>query len=224
MVLAALAVQALLLAQVPSYASPAHEQSVHGTIAGFDGKYHLRLRDDRGYFDDVTLHQGTIIAPRGLRLQAGMRVTIRGAADGATFDADEIDAPDETAPAESYGSTYGYGTVGMWGAPYYGWDNSVYAPYGGYYGPYNGYYYAPYVVAPPVYVIQNPATGPTPAPPHRTFRRPLSPAEQPQVMRVAPPSRVVPQYVAPPAPPPRAPEVRQMESRPAPPPSGPNRH
>lgn len=189
MVLAALAVQALLLAQVPSYATPAREQTLHGTIAGFDGKYHLRLRDERGWFDDVTLHQGTVITPRGLRLQPGMRVTIRGAADGATFDADEIEAPDESAPGTSYDDGM------LYGAPY-GWGNTLYPPYGGYYYPPYGVY-APgtYVGPPQIYVIPVPVARPTPAPPHRSYRRPLTVPQAPP--HPAPPPRAAPPHPAP---------------------------
>lgn len=193
MVLAALAVQALFLAEVPAYATPAHEQTLRGTIAGFDGKYHLRLRDERGWFDDVTLHQGTVITPRGLRLQPGMRVTIRGAADGTTFDADEIEAPDETAPGSPYDMQYG--TVGTWSSSPYGWNNTFYSPFGGYYYPPYGWYGPGTYLGPPqIYVVPVPVVRPTP--PHRVFRRPLV-MPPPQA---APPRPVLPRPAPPPHP------------------------
>lgn len=174
MVLAALAVQALLLAQLPSYATPARERTLRGTIAGFDGRYHLRLRDERGWFDDVTLHQGTVIRPGGLRLQPGMRVTIRGAADGATFDADEIEALGETVPGTPDDAGMPYGTVGTWSTLSYGWNTTLYSPYSGpFFPPYGSY-------GPQIYVIPVPVSAQTPAPPHRSYRRPLTmPPPQP---------------------------------------------
>src|ERR1700740_388543 len=97
--LAILASAGVLAAAQDPYSTPAQESTLTGTIASFDGKYHLRLRDDRGAFDDITLHHGTVITPTGQRLTAGMRVTVNGAADGATFDADQIDVAPEDATA-----------------------------------------------------------------------------------------------------------------------------
>ena len=76
----------------PSYARGADE-TIHGRIQSFDGAYHLTVRDDRGYVDDVTMHQGTIINPTGLTLQPGMVVSIDGFNAGRTFAANEIDTP-----------------------------------------------------------------------------------------------------------------------------------
>jgi hypothetical protein len=79
----------------PSYARPAvnGEETIQGRIASFDGKYHVQLRDDRGYVDNIELHQGTVINPTGLSLQPGMTVTIMGYNRGPVFAANEIDTP-----------------------------------------------------------------------------------------------------------------------------------
>ena len=84
-------------AQVPSYARNGGD-TIRGTIASVDGKYDISVRDDRGYIDNVSLHDGTIINPTGLTLAPGELVTIEGRPAGATFVADEIDTP----------YTYGY--------------------------------------------------------------------------------------------------------------------
>ncbi len=76
---------------VPSYASPSSEQSVHGVVVNFDGKYALQVRDRRGYLDNVRLHQGTIINPTGLPLRNGERVAVYGYNAGRAFAANEID-------------------------------------------------------------------------------------------------------------------------------------
>jgi hypothetical protein len=229
--LAVLASAALLAAaQVPPYATPAHETTLAGTIAGFDGKYHLRLRDDRGYFDDITLHQGTIITPTGQRLAAGMRVTIRGAADGNTFDADEIDvfAEDATVESQGYYSQEYYSAIPytpLIGSPVLScntWDCRSYGYYPGYYnGGYTpGFYgspYSPYYGVPPVIVVPAQPNAPPPTPEPFRRRRPLDVPQQrfyaapvqpmpPPVQRViAPPAQGVmpaPVYRAP-APPPQ---------------------
>jgi len=80
----------------PSYARPAPaggEETIHGRISSFDGKYHLNVRDDRGFLDSVDMHQGTVINPTGLTLQPGMAVTILGFNRGHAFAANEIDTP-----------------------------------------------------------------------------------------------------------------------------------
>jgi hypothetical protein len=105
---------------MPSYATG--EESVHGTVSGFDGKYDLTVRDQRGFTDNVQLHDGTVINPTGLRLASGMTVTIYGHADGSHFVANEVDTP--------YHHSYAYG-------PY------PYPYYGSY--PYYGYPYYPAV-------------------------------------------------------------------------------
>jgi hypothetical protein len=91
----------------PSYARP--DDGIHGRIISFDGAYSLQVRDDRGYVDNVRLHQGTVINPTGVRLAAGMAVTIRGTNGGSAFDATEIDTP--------Y-SVYGPIDVGPYAYPY----------------------------------------------------------------------------------------------------------
>ncbi len=81
---------------MPTYArpyAPNGEETIHGRIDRFSGKYHIDVRDDRGFIDSVELHQGTVINPTGLALQPGMPVTIRGYNRGSTFAANEIDAP-----------------------------------------------------------------------------------------------------------------------------------
>jgi hypothetical protein len=79
----------------PSYARPPAngEETIHGRINTFDGKYHVEVRDDRGFVDNVELHQGTVINPTGLQLQQGRRVTIMGYNRGRAFAANEIDTP-----------------------------------------------------------------------------------------------------------------------------------
>jgi hypothetical protein len=78
-------------AQLPSYATG--EETIRGRIAAVDGKYHLQLRDERGFIDSVTLHDGTIINPTGLRLTPGQSVRIMGHSSGYSFAANEIDTP-----------------------------------------------------------------------------------------------------------------------------------
>jgi hypothetical protein len=87
-------------AQVPSYARSGPD-TISGTIASIDGKYAISVRDDRGYIDNVSLHDGTIINPTGLTLAPGELVTIEGRPAGNTFVADEIDTP-----YRSYGYRY----------------------------------------------------------------------------------------------------------------------
>ncbi len=108
--LASCAAAAPLAAQAqdePSYAQPQYAQAdaqIRGRIASFDGGYNLTVRDERGYIDNVQLHDGTIINPTGLTLAPGMIVSILGYNAGPYFDANEVDTP----------YTY-YG-----GSPYYG--------------------------------------------------------------------------------------------------------
>jgi hypothetical protein len=83
-------------AQTPSYARPASPNSddvINGRIISINGKYDISVRDDRGFIDDVHLHQGTIINPTGLTLEPGMRVSIFGYNAGSWFEANEIDTP-----------------------------------------------------------------------------------------------------------------------------------
>jgi hypothetical protein len=76
----------------PSYAY-ASEVQIRGRVAGFDGGYDLTVRDERGFLDNVQLHQGTIINPAGLTLRPGMIVSILGYDAGSFFGANEIDTP-----------------------------------------------------------------------------------------------------------------------------------
>jgi len=177
-------------ADAPSYATT-NRETIGGTIEAVTGKYTLTLNDDRGYFDNVTLHDGTVITPTGTRLYARQSVTIIGHAAGKTFDADEIDVdPASIAPelpiAAPY-SSYDYPTYGdpyaryYYGAPYYNGAPYYYgapyyfdAPYSGlpyYYGA--PYYFIPNVVPnsgkqnymPPPFWNTQPSTGTTPGQP-----------------------------------------------------------
>jgi hypothetical protein len=119
---------------VPSYAVPPQEQvqqappqandqgdeTVTGQIASVDGPFNIQVADERGFVDNVQLHQGTVINPTGLTLAAGMDVTIQGYADDGALQANEIDTPYEYAgplPTPVYygagywypGFAYGYG-------------------------------------------------------------------------------------------------------------------
>jgi hypothetical protein len=144
MALAAAAVPAGAFAQqtapadaAPSYATAAPpsygaaDETIHGRIATFDGAYSLQVRDDRGFMDNVQLQPGTVINPTGLRLAAGMSVTIHGVNRGTVFGANEIDTP-----YQSYGADYGAVPLYPYGAypyPVYPYPYPVYGyPY---YGP-----------------------------------------------------------------------------------------
>lgn len=79
-------------ARPPSYAHSSEAvEVVYGTIASFDGRFALQVRDDRGFFDNVQLVQGTIINPTGQRLAVGMRVAVRGPNRGLALLATQID-------------------------------------------------------------------------------------------------------------------------------------
>lgn len=80
----------------PSYSSEAADGGdgqIHGRILNFDGAYSVQVRDEKGYVDNVELHQGTIINPTGLTLAPGMVVSILGYNAGPYFAANEIDTP-----------------------------------------------------------------------------------------------------------------------------------
>src|SRR6202035_5329663 len=96
---AALVLAAPLAAQaqdLPSYAQPAavsEDEQIHGRIVNFDGQYSLQIRDERGFVDNVQLHQGTIINPTGLTLAPGMVVSVLGYNAGPFLAANEVDTP-----------------------------------------------------------------------------------------------------------------------------------
>jgi hypothetical protein len=150
--IAALSLAAPLAAQAqdaPSYAQPADpsyanggDESIHGRVINFDGGYNLAVRDDRGFIDNVQLHDGTIINPTGLTLASGMVVSILGYNAGSFFAANEIDTPYTLEndipwyagqPWYSYGSTYSldffFGNPGWWHRSFYGGDH-----WGGFHG------------------------------------------------------------------------------------------
>jgi opacity protein-like surface antigen len=138
---AALALAAPIAAQadvLPSYAAVQNDQQIQGRIAAFDGAYNLQVRDNRGFIDNVELHDGTVINPTGLTLAPGMIVNILGYNAGNAFDANEIDTPyqlDASIPYFAghpwtyYGPTvslgFFFGNTGWWHNP--GW-----AGYGGF--------------------------------------------------------------------------------------------
>jgi hypothetical protein len=159
---AAIAVPASAFAQTdapaPSSARPSYssaEDVVRGQVVAFDGAYNLQVRDERGFVDNVVLHQGTIINPTGLRLSPGMSVTVRGVNRGNALDANQIDTPYTTYGAvpvypypvavvpyyypfgayPAYGFGYGYGprfSIGIGIGPAYGWGRGAY--FGGIHG------------------------------------------------------------------------------------------
>jgi hypothetical protein len=95
-------------ASPPPYATRAGDETIRGTISSINGKYNISVRDQRGYLDNVTLHQGTIINPTGLTLQPGQTVTIHGNTAGSTFNANEIDTPYVTTYVVPWGYGYPY--------------------------------------------------------------------------------------------------------------------
>jgi hypothetical protein len=144
--LAALSLGAPLAAQAqdtPSYAEPAQnapaDEQIRGRISSFDGGYNLTVRDERGFIDNVQLHQGTIINPTGLTLAPGMVVSILGFNEGSFFAANEVDTP----------YTYDAGVPYYYGHPwnYYGPSISLgffFGNAGWWHGNYfqGGYHYA----------------------------------------------------------------------------------
>ena len=113
--LPAAAQPAVAQAPLPSYATGSTDETVHGTIASVNGAYDISVRDDRGFIDNVTLHQGTIINPTGLTLATGQKVTILGHANGAAFSANQIDTPYQTYAVDY---SYGYPSYGGFGYAY----------------------------------------------------------------------------------------------------------
>ena len=117
---------------MPSYAQPGAPQDaqIRGRITNFDGGYNLTVRDERGFVDNVRLHQGTIINPTGLTLAPGMIVSILGYNGGSNFSANEIDTPYTVAegvpvylghPWNYYGPSvslgFFFGSGGWWHGP-----------------------------------------------------------------------------------------------------------
>ncbi|MBV8068140.1 MAG: hypothetical protein JO113_09180, partial [Candidatus Eremiobacteraeota bacterium] len=143
--------------QQPSYAQPPQasqtycsQTAIKGTLSGFDGQWIVYMRDDKGYTDHITLHQGTVINPTGIKLLEGMRATICGYADGSTFQANQINvayspyspyygANGQPVTGYGYGGDSGYGDSGGYGDPGYGGFG-----YGGYGYPGYGYGSYPY--------------------------------------------------------------------------------
>jgi hypothetical protein len=72
----------------PSYGSALGSATLDGVVVRFtEGSFELGLRDDNGFYDNVRLHDRTIIFP------IGMRIRIVGFSQGAAFTANEIDVP-----------------------------------------------------------------------------------------------------------------------------------
>jgi hypothetical protein len=212
---AALLVAACLLpasagAETPTYARPlpSGDQIVTGIIDDFSGKYGLTLRDDRGYLDNVRLHQGTVIEPTGTQLRAGMHVTLIGHPEGRVFVVDEVDVPQSEAAPPAYVSPF---------APYpdyvpygYGYGSDYYS-YGGGYSPL-GVAPWPYYTYPTGIIIVVPAPAapspmPTGVPPHQWRHTLTAPTQAHSGAPVAPPAihnvaPAAPHVAPPPAPPP----------------------
>jgi len=124
----------------PSYAV-APQQTIKGTITGFNGAYTVYVQDAKGYSDNIQMHDGTVINPTGIRLQEGMRVSIYGYPNGPVFQAYRIDVP---APAYYGDSGYGDSGYGPYGGGGYGGGGYGGGGYGyGGYG-YGGYGYGGY--------------------------------------------------------------------------------
>jgi hypothetical protein len=136
--LALLAPVAAAAQNMPSYAQPAppQDEQIRGRVATFDGAYSLTVQDDRGFVDNVQLHNGTIINPTGITLQPGMVVSILGYNAGGYFAANEVDTP----------YTYYGGVPYYLGHPWYYWGPTIslgffFGNYGWWHG---GYFRGPY--------------------------------------------------------------------------------
>jgi hypothetical protein len=83
--------------EAPSYAQAQNaaedDAQIRGRITAFDGGYNVQVTDEKGYADNVELHEGTIINPTGLTLEPGMVVSVLGYNAGSYFAANEIDTP-----------------------------------------------------------------------------------------------------------------------------------
>jgi hypothetical protein len=129
------------MTDAPSYSRPAPvipgEDVIKGRVVSFDGGFNLQVNDEKGYVDNVRLHDGTIINPTGIRLAPGMAVTIHGVNRGNVLSANQIDTP-----YNSYGSAYDYGypygvavyPYPVYGYPFYGPSLSVGIGFGGFHG------------------------------------------------------------------------------------------
>jgi hypothetical protein len=116
---------------LPSYAQQPADEQIRGYVESFDGGYNLAVRDERGFIDNVQLHDGTIINPTGITLEPGMVVSILGENDGDYLSANEIDTPYDINADDggiayydgrpwdyyigpSFGLTFFFGNVGWW--------------------------------------------------------------------------------------------------------------
>ena len=149
----------------PTYSQPysqppappyGHQDKITGTVSGFDGQWIVYMHDDRGYTDHISLHQGTIINPTGIKLLEGMKITIYGYANGSTFDANRVDVA-YSPYSPYYGSNgnpvppnggYGYGDAGGYGSGGYGYGDGGYG-----YGGYGGYGYGGYPYGYPAFAL-----------------------------------------------------------------------
>ncbi len=120
------------------------DAQIHGRILSFDGGYNVQVKDEKGYVDNVQLHQGTIINPTGLTLAPGMVVSIMGYNAGSYFAANQIDTPYTFYagypyyaghPWTYYGPTvslgFFFGNVGWWHGGGGGFYGGPYHYYGG---------------------------------------------------------------------------------------------
>jgi hypothetical protein len=108
---------------MPSYAkgTATGDETIQGRIASVDSKEHITIHDERGFIDDVSLHNGTVINPTGLTLAVGQPVRIYGHADGTTFAAVEIDTRyGDAAYAQDAYPYYPY-PYAYYPYPYWGW-------------------------------------------------------------------------------------------------------
>ncbi len=109
----------------PSFGQPLGNQTLDGVVVRYvHGTYELGLRDDRGFLDNVHLHDKTIIFPIGITLQLGMRVRILGFNQGNAFTANEVDVPVEGPVSEVQEPAW-----------YAVWDGSMRRPVSGYMNP-----------------------------------------------------------------------------------------
>jgi hypothetical protein len=103
-VVAALVLPAAAQADAQNAPAPSGSDTIQGVIKTINGRYGLTVTDSAGGLDSVTMHQGTIINPSGLRLATGMLLVIVGHRDGSTFDATKIDVPiAEANRSDTYG-------------------------------------------------------------------------------------------------------------------------